>query len=272
MIESPGIFYSKMSCHAKVYRIKQGNIKIKDLTPLLDTFRSVAIADQAAGATLENAIAYRNQFDNPRAIITYPLLKKMVGDTLKVVPFSPYLAGVMSRTDNVLGFWYSPSNKNILGIEDLERPIPYIAFSSPNSMANYLNEMKLVTAIHYEGYKVWGNRSATTDSAWHYISVRRQFDIIEDSIEIGTLHLLDRPINKAFFEDLQDSVQAFLNSLIGRQAIIHGKIMVLPEDNPPAQIANGQVMARIDITPTYPAERITYNVTLVIEPLKKLFE
>lgn len=237
-----------------------------------DTFRSVAIADQAAGATLENAIAYRNQFDSPRAIITYPLLKKKVGDVIKTVPFSPYLAGVMSRTDNMLGFWYSPSNKNIYGIEELERPIPYIAFSSPNSTANYLNEMKLVTAIHYEGYKVWGNRSATTDSAWHFISVRRQFDIIEDSIEIGTLHLLDRPINKAFFEDLQDSVQAFLNSLIGRQAIIHGTIKVLPEDNPPAQIANGQVMARIDITPTYPAERITYNVTLTIEPLKKLFE
>lgn len=238
-----------------------------------ETLRSVAIADSSAGATVENAIAYRGQFDSPRAIVTYPRLEIDDGQGgKKIVPYSAYLAGVMSRTDNELGFWYSPSNKIIKGVTALERPIPYIAFSSPNSLANYLNEVKIVTAILYDGFRVWGNRSATTDSAWHFISVRRQFDIIEDSIEIGTLHLLDRPINKAFFEDLQDSVQAFLNSLVGRQAIIYGKITIAPEDNPPAQIANGHVTARIDITPTYPAERITYNVTLTIEQLKKLFE
>lgn len=237
------------------------------------TLRAIAIADQAAGATQEAALAYRNQFDNVRAIVTYPRLKTADATGAEItVPFSPYLAGVMSRTDNQLGFWYSPSNKPILGITGLERPIPYITFHSPDSMANYLNEMKIVTAIHYEGYRAWGNKTATSDSAWHFIAVRRQFDIIEDSIELGTLHLLDRPINRAFFEDLQDTVQAFLNNLVGRQALIYGKIKVLAEDNPPEEIASGHVTARLDITPTYPAERITYNVTLDIEPLRTLFE
>lgn len=236
------------------------------------TLRSVAIADQVAGATQEQAIAYRNQFDHQRAIVTFPWMKTADAAGSEVtVPFSPYLAGVMSRTDNQLGFWYSPSNKPILGITGLERPIPYITFHSPDSMANYLNEMKIVTAIHHEGFRVWGNRAASSDAAWHFIAVRRQFDIIEDSIEIGTLHLLDRPINRAFFEDLEDTVQAFLNSLVGRQALIAGKIRVLAEDNPPEAIASGHVTARLDITPTYPAERITYNVTLDIEPLRTLF-
>ncbi len=238
------------------------------------TLRAVAIADQAVGATMEEALAYRNQFDNARAIVTWPLLQitDPVTETPVTVPFSPYLAGVMSRTDNELGFWHSPSNKPILGITGLERPIPFISFHSADSLANYLNEMGLVTAIHFEGYRVWGNRSATTDTAWHFIAVRRQFDVIEDSIELGTLHLLDRPINKAFFEDLTDSVQAFLNSLVGRQALIAGTVKVLAEDNPPAEIANGHVTARLDLTPTYPAERITYNATLDIEPLRTLFQ
>jgi len=238
------------------------------------TLRAMAIADQAAGATMEEALAYRDQFDNVRAIVTWPLLQITDPVTSAQVnaPFSPYLAGVMSRTDNELGFWYSPSNKPILGVTGMERPIPFITFHSADSIANYLNEMGLVTAIHFEGYRVWGNRSATTDTAWHFISVRRQFDIIEDSIELGTLHLLDRPINKAFFEDLTDSVQAFLNSLVGRQALIAGKIKVLAEDNPPEEIANGHVTARLDLTPTYPAERITYHAVLDIEPLRTLFQ
>lgn len=233
-----------------------------------DTLRSVAIADSVEGWKQEDALDYAGEFDSPRAIVSYPLLK----NNGTVVPFSPYIAGVMSRTDNTLGWWYSPSNKVILGITGLERPIPFMTFHTPNSPANFLNENKIVTAIHFEGWRVWGNQSATSDAAWKFISVRRQFDIIEDSIELGTLHLLDRPINKAFFEDLTDSVQAFLNSLQGRQAIIYGKIQVLPEDNPPSEIANGHITARLDITPTYPAERITYKTTLTIDPLIQLFE
>lgn len=236
------------------------------------SLRAVAIADQAVGNTPEEALAYRMEFDNPRAIVTYPLLASEDKDNHPItIPFSSCLAGAMSRTDNELGFWYSPSNKPILGITGLERPIPYLTFHSADTMANYLNENQIVTAIHYEGYRVWGNRSATSDTAWQFIAVRRQFDVIEDSIELGTVHLLDRPINRAFFEDLTDTVQAFLNSLVGRGALIAGTIKVLAEDNPPTEIANGHITARLDLTPTYPAERITYNATLDIAPLANLF-
>jgi len=237
------------------------------------TLRAVAIADSAVGATTVEAVATRNLFDNPRAILTYPLLKRPdpTTDIDQVVPYSPYLAGVISRTDNELGFWHSPSNKVILGITATERPIPHITFHSPDSLANYLNEIKLVTAIHHEGFRAWGNRSATSDTAFHFITIRRQFDIIEESVELGTIRLLDRPINRAFFEDLTDSVQLFLNSLIGRGGLIDGRVLVAPEDNPPGEIAQGRLTARLILTPVYPAERITYNVTLDIEPLKKLF-
>ncbi len=86
-----------------------------------ETLRSVAIADSAEGATIEDAIDYRGQFDSPRAIITYPRLEIDNGQGVKkIVPYSPYLAGVMSRTDNELGFWYSPSNKIIKGLSGLK--------------------------------------------------------------------------------------------------------------------------------------------------------
>jgi phage tail sheath protein FI len=237
------------------------------------SLRAMAIADQAAGATREEALAYRMEFDNMRAIVTAPLLKTQDADGNTItVPYSPYLAGVISRTDNQLGFWHSPSNKPILGITDLERPVPFLTFHSADSEANYLNENQIVTAIHYEGFRVWGNRSAVADTSFQFIAVRRQFDVIEDSIELGTIALLDRPINKAFFEDLTDTVQAFLAQQIGRGALVAGTIKVLPEDNPPTELANGHVTARLDLTPVYPAERITYNAVLDIAPLATLFQ
>jgi len=64
----------------------------------------------------------------------------------------------------------------------------------------------------------------------------------------------------------------FLNELIGRGAIVDGKVQILPDDNPTSQLANGIVKARLQITPTFPAERISFIAELYVEGLKKLFE
>jgi phage tail sheath protein FI len=242
-----------------------------------ESLRAIPISDSGAGWTLEEMIAYRNNFDNVRAYVSYPLMKytDMDGNEDQITPFSPYIAGVISHVDNRVqnGGWHqSPSNKVILGITGMERPIPHVTLSTPNSTANYLNELGIVTCIHYQGYRVWGNRLATTETAWAFISVRRTFDMIADAIEYGTVSMLDRAINKAFLKDLEISVQGHLNSIKGREMIIYGKVLITLEDNPPEEIAQGHLTVREDITPCFPAERITHIMTLVIEPLKQLFE
>lgn len=240
-----------------------------------DSLRAIAVGEPNEGDDKDTFQTYAGNFDSSRLMLHYPNYKTLspVDDSEIVVPVSPYYAGALSRLDNEKGFWHSPSNITVRGITGLERPVAFSSFHDQNSEANLLNENNISTTIHYQGWRLWGNRSvmATNDPGFEFIAVRRQFDMIEDSIELGTLHLLDRPINKAFIEDLQDNVQAYLDSLIGRQAIIYGNVVIAEEDNPPSEIANGHITARLTITPTYPAERITYKTTLDIEPLRLLF-
>jgi phage tail sheath protein FI len=89
---------------------------------------------------------------------------------------------------------------------------------------------------------------------------------------MNILSFIDRPITKAFLEDLQDFENAYLNTLKGRDAVIEAVCYIKPEDNPPEQLANGQVVVDLVLTPVYPAERITHQIVLDIEPLRKLFE
>ncbi len=232
-----------------------------------DALRAIAVLEVAQGTLPAGATADANTIGSDRAILLYPYLSE--GGNLK--PPSPAYAGVISRTDNELGFWYSPSNKLIYGFDGLEIPIDF-GLSNPNSTANTLNEGQVCTFVAYQGWRTWGNYTCASDSQFKFITTRRIMDMIADTIELNILSFIDRPITKAFLEDLQDFENAYLNTLKGRGALVDAKCYILPENNPPEQIANGQIVVDLTITPVYPAERITHQLVIDIEPLKELFE
>ncbi len=243
------------------------------LLAVASSLRARVIADSQLGWKDTDIIGYAGEFDNHRMILAYPQVRyeNLVSETEEIMPASPWVAGVMSRTINTKGFNWSTSNQVILGITGLERPIPYITFHSQDSEANYLNSQNITTIINAQGFRVWGDRSVSTVSPWLFYAIRQQFDTIEDSIEQGNLSMLDRPINKIFFTLFKGDVQAYLNGLVGAGIINYGKADFTATDNPSEQVIQGHVTMRLTITPTPPAERITELTVLDIAPLAQLF-
>ena len=87
-------------------------------------------------------------------------------------PASARVAGIIARSDNERGFWWSPSNQKIYGISGSSRAIDFTLGDS-NARANLLNESEVVTIIHQDGYRLWGNRTCSSDPKWAFLSVRR---------------------------------------------------------------------------------------------------
>jgi len=235
--------------------------------------RGRAIGDVPVGSTKEEAHTYRDLFDDVNATIVYPNLTcyKIDGVTEVAVSGSVLAAGIWSRTINEKGYWYSPSNHVAKGVIGMERYIDYITDSSLCT-ASYLNENGVTTFIKRGSlYYLWGNLSATSDDDYAFACVQITRQVHMEAFLATLVNVLDRPINRAWFEDIQDTVQNFLNGEVAKGAIIYGKFEFLAEDNSPEEIRLGHVTARWDWTPAYPAQRITIKETLNIEELSQLF-
>jgi phage tail sheath protein FI len=234
------------------------------MIPIAEKLKAIIIAD-GPNTNDTDAIAYAAEFGNPRGYIVDPWVK--VGSN--ILSPSPFVAGLIAKSDNERGFWHSPSNQEILGITGLARPIDF-SFGCTNCSANVLNEHNVATIIHQGGYKLWGNRTCSSDTKWQFLSVRRTADIINESILRAHLWAVDRNITRTYLEDVSESVNAYLANLKAQGAILGGSCSTSHDLNTPANIQDGKVYFDIEFTPPYPAESITFRSYLTNDHIKEV--
>lgn len=227
-----------------------------------DRLRGVAVIE-GPSTTDAAATAYRDNFGARRAYLVDPGVK--VSDTADQTvdrPVSPYVAGVIARSDAERGFWWSPSNRLVNGIVGTSREIDF-ALGDPAARANLLNEGDVATIIREDGYRLWGNRTCSGDAKWAFLSVVRTADAIHESILRAHLWAVDRNITRTYLADVADGVNAYIAGLVGMGALLDGRCAPSPDLNTPASIAAGRAYFDIDFQPAYPAERITFRSRLV---------
>lgn len=100
----------------------------------------------------------------------------------------------------------------INGIVGISKPIDFI-LGEGNCKANYWNSQQITTIIQEDGYRLWGNRTTSSDTKWSFLSVRRTADMINDSILRAHMWAIDRNITKTYIEDVCEGVRAYLRQL-----------------------------------------------------------
>lgn len=253
---------------ATVGTINRGTVRSEVLAELLGVaqrLRAVIIAD-GPNTTDAAAIQIADDFGSDRIYVVDPWVLR----DGQAVPASSAAAGLINKVDNERGFWWSPSNNEINGIEGTARAIDF-ALGDYSSRANLLNEAKIATIIREQGFRLWGNRTLAMDPKYAFLSVRRTADMINESILRGHLWAVDRCITATYLEEVQESVRSYLRNLKARGAILGGDVWVDPELNSPENIANGQVFFDFEFTPPYPAERVTFRSHLVNSYVVDLF-
>lgn len=236
----------------------QKNI-INSMVPVAESLRAIIIAD-GPNTNDQDAITYRRNFSSSRVYIVDPWIKTSTNEE----PPSPYVAGLIAKSDNERGFWWSPSNQEIYGITGTARPVDF-TLGETNCRANLLNENEVATIIHQGGYRLWGNRSCSNDPKWAFLSVRRTADLINDSLLRAHLWAVDRNITRTYSDDVVESVNAYLAHLKAIGAILGGRCY--PRQS---NIEQGKVCFDFDFTPPYPAEHISFRSHLVNDYIKEL--
>lgn len=245
------------------------NPVVAEMIGIAERIRAVIIAD-GPNTNDADAIAYTEDFGSKRVYLVDPKVYKSVDGGLVTEWASPCVAGLIAKSDNDRGFWWSPSNQNINGIIGTARPIDFV-LGDANSRANLLNEKNVATIIRQDGYRLWGNRTLASDPKWAFLCVVRTADIINDSLQRAHMWAVDRGITKQYVEDVVESVNAYLRHLVTIGAILGGECWADPDLNTPDQIAQGKVYFDFDFTPVYPAEHIIMRSHLVNNYITEVF-
>lgn len=241
---------------------------LTELVSVANRLRAVVVAD-GPSTTDAAALSYATASGSDRVYLVDPSVKVLASGVETLEPASARVAGLIAKSDNDRGFWWSPSNQEILGIVGTERPIDFV-LGDAAARANLLNAGNVATIIRQNGFRLWGNRTLSSDPKWAFLSVRRTADLINDSILRAHLWAVDRNITTTYLSDVADSVNGYLKSLQAQGAIIGGECIPSPDLNTPANIQQGKVYFDVKFTAPYPAEHITFRSALVNDYLSEI--
>lgn len=248
-----------------------GNAVVAEMTGIAERLRAVIFGD-CPNTNDADAIAYAGDFGSKRVMAVDPKVLKTDGDGNLVTEWSSAVwAGVTAKSDAERGWWWSPSNREINGIQGTARAIDF-KMGDASSRANLLNEKKIGTIIRLDGFRTWGNRTLSSDQKWAFLCVVRTADIIADSLQAAHLWAVDRGITKNYVTDVTESVNAYLRYLTNVGAILGGTCWADPDLNTADVIASGKIFFDFDFTPVYPAEHITFRSHLVNDYIQSIFD
>jgi phage tail sheath protein FI len=117
------------------------------------------------------------------------------------------------------------------------------------------------------GLRVWGARTLSSDPAWRYVNVRRLFNYVEKSIELGTQWVVFEPNDPDLWARVSRDVRAFLTTvwrtgaLFGATADEAFFVKCDEEINPPEVRDLGQLYIDIGLAPVKPAEFVIFRIS-----------
>ena len=224
------------------------------LDSLAQKLRAIGILD-GPRTTDEAAMLYADNFGSRNLFMVDPGVQYWDTDLSKTVdaPGSAWAAGLFAWTDAEYGFWASPSNKEFTGITGTTRAVEYLD-GDETCRANLLNNANIATIIRDDGYRLWGNRTLSSDPKWAFVTRVRTLFILMDAVQAGHKWAVDRSITKTYVTDVTNGLNAFMADLKAQGAIINFEVFPDTELNTTSQIAQGKVYWRIRFTDVPPAE------------------
>jgi hypothetical protein len=203
-------------------------------------------------------------FDSSYAALYYPWIEVMdpVTNRPMNLPPSGHMAGVWARSDSTRGVHKAPANEVVRGVTNLT----YNVTKGEQDTLNPIG-VNCLRAFPGMGYRVWGARTLSSDPSWRYINVRRLFNYIEKSLQLGTMWTVFEPNDQRLWNRIRRDVNSFLMGVYSQGALFGASpaqafyVKCDEELNPAHQRDLGQLVVEIGIAPVKPAEFVIFRVS-----------
>jgi uncharacterized protein len=150
----------------------------------------------------------------------------------------------MARVDNKRGVWKAPANESIASVVGPSFQISFDLQKNLNVDAVAGKSINAIRTFTGKGTLVWGARTlAGNDNEWRYISVRRFFNMVEESSKKATEPFVFEPNDANTWVKVQGMIENFLTTLWRAGALQGAK----PEHAFYVAVGLGKTMTALDI-------------------------
>ena len=193
----------------------------------------------------------------------YNQIKQKISQVGVVLPPGGAIAGVYARVDRDHGVWKAPANVSLNAVIKPEIRVT----DKDQEDLNIHTTGKSINAIRAftgNGTLVWGARTLDGNSnEWRFISVRRFFNMVEESVKKGTGWVVFEPNDANTWVKVKAQIENFL-ILQWRAGALAGAVpedafyvhVGLPLTMTPLDINEGRLIIEIGLATVRPAEFI----------------
>ena len=216
-------------------------IAFNNLLPLFEEINQSYLSLIVGAAT-----TYTKKIDESLAL-RFPIYKSIltgVGNSMTSMPPSGAVVGVYAATDRTRGVWKAPANISLANVISPSVIFSKIELENLNVDAVAGKSINAIRSFLGKGTLIYGARTlAGNDNEWRYISVRRFFNMVEESTKKATEGFVFEPNDANTWVKVQAMIENFLSTL-WRQGALQG---IKPEHAFYVAVGLGKTMTALDI-------------------------
>jgi phage tail sheath protein FI len=237
---------------------------------VLNLYNSVAsyinsfVADVAARITsLESQLVATNT--------VYAAIKTAIANEGVVTPPSGAIAGVYAAVDGTRGVWKAPANVPLNTVIEPMVDIDDDMQANLNIDPNSGKSINAIRSFTGKGIYVWGARTLTgNDNDFRYVSVRRFFIMVEESVKLAAYQFVFEPNDANTWVRVRAMIENYLTNLWRQGALAGpkpeasfwvkvglGQTMIFQD------VLEGRMIVEIGMAPVRPAEFIILRFTQI---------
>jgi hypothetical protein len=142
---------------------------------------------------------------------TYRDIVRGVNSTLTACPPSGAIAGIYALVDGQRGVWKAPANVSLTGVIAPTYALDSDDTDNLNVDATAGKSVNAIRSFVGKGTLVWGARTlAGNDNEWRYISVRRFFNMVEESVKKSTYWAVFEPNDANTWVKVRGMIESYL--------------------------------------------------------------
>ncbi len=227
------------------------------MVSVAQSLRAFAYVSAHGCETLEEAIAYRNNFGQREIMVLWPdfLSWNTVTDSTEISWATASALGLRAQIDEDTGWHKTLSNVAVNGVLGINKDVTF-DLQSPATDAGVLNAADVTTLINEQGYRFWGSRTCSSDPLFAFENYTRTAQVLSDTMADAHMWAIDKPMNPGLVRDIVEGINAKFRELINKGYLLGGEAWYDAESNDTSTLKDGILTIDYNYTPVPPLENL----------------